>query len=303
MKLLALILKITVFAYPVGVQLDKFARFWLAPFGAEILNENQYSLDHENDRDIQLVLRHAVANPDIEVNTTEGKMPLRKYMEQKKPEAEWLAQKVILSKKLMIFAAIVAVIGLVVAIFGLIVKDAEPGTTFAGLAPAAPVLGYIGWPLFGLFIAVFIWRLVMIITKLQVKRYQEMKGFLASVFDEKVNVVVYKKLFKGLYYSYTDIDGFVTKKEKMGNFRYLYHEIGDDLELMSHIKEPAPTPNGNSISVIAAAEAPAAPMAEPAPEPQKDNFEDLKKLKDLKDAGIITEEEYEKKKEEILNKI
>ena len=304
MKLLALILKITVFAYPVGVQLDKFARFWLAPFGAEILNENEYSIDHENARDIQLIMRHAVANPDVEVKTAQGPMPLRKYMEQKKPEAEWLAQNVILSKKLMIFGIILAVLGLVVAIFGILGSNAEPGTTFAGIKQVAPILGYIGWPLFALGMLMFVWRLVMILTKLQVKRYQGMKGFLASGFDDKINVVVYKKLFKNLYYSYADIDGLVTKKESTGNIRYLYHELGDDLELMHHVKQPAPVVDGNSISVKV--DAPAATMAEPAPAPaapQKDNFEDLKKLKDLKDAGIITEEEYEKKKEEILNKI
>ena len=304
MKLLALILKITVFAYPVGVQLDKFARFWLAPFGAEILNENEYSIDHENARDIQLIMRHAVANPDVEVKTAQGPMPLRKYMEQKKPEAEWLAQNVILSKKLMIFGIILAVLGLVVAIFGILGSNAEPGTTFAGIKQVAPILGYIGWPLFALGMLMFVWRLVMILTKLQVKRYQGMKGFLASGFDDKINVVVYKKLFKNLYYSYADIDGLVTKKESTGNIRYLYHELGDDLELMHHVKQPAPVVDGNSISVKV--DAPAATMAEPAPAPaapQKDNFEDLKKLKDLKDAGIITEEEYEQKKSEILGKI
>lgn len=305
MKLLALILKITVFAYPVGVQLDKFARFWLAPFGAEILSENEYSIYREDNRDIQLIFRHAVANPDVELNTAEGKMPLRKYMEQKKPEVEYLAQKVILSKKLMIFGIILAVLGLVVAIFGILGSNAEPGTTFAGIKQVAPILGYVGWPLFALGMLMFVWRLVMILTKLQVKRYQGMKGFLASGFDDKINVVVYRRCFKGLVNSYADINGLVTKKEKTGNVRYLYNELGDDLDLMQHIKQPEPQRNPNSITVVAAGVA-AAPMAEPAPAPaapQKDNFEDLKKLKDLKDAGIITEEEYEQKKSEILGKI
>ena len=310
LKLFALLLKITVFAYPVGVQLDKYARFWLAPFGAEILNENEYSIDLENDRDIQLVYRHAVANPDIEVNTVEGRMPLRQYLEKKKPEAEWLAQKVILSKALMIFAAIMAGLGLVIAICGHVFAGLDPDTSaIKGLIPLGPVLTYIGWPVFGVFMLVFVWRLVMILTKLQVKRYAGMKGFLASGFDEKVNVVVYKKLFKGLQGYYADQDGLVTKKEKTGNVRYLYHELGMDLDLMPHVKQPAPEADANSIIAVApapaaAAAAPAAQAAPaPAPAPEKNNFEDLKKLKELLDAGIITEEEYNKKKEEILGKI
>lgn len=307
LKLFALILKLTVFAYPVAVQLDKYARFWLAPFGAEILNENEYSVYREENRDIQLVFRHAVANPDVELSTAEGKMPLRKYMEQKKVEVEHTAQSIILSKKLMIFGAVIAVLFLAVAIFGKVAEGFEPGDPLGGLAPIAPILGYVGWPLFGIGLAVFAWRLVMIITKLQLKRYVAMKGFLASGFDEKINVVVYRKYFKGLVNSYSDINGLVTKKEATGNVRYLYHELGDDLDLMKHVKQPAPEATSNSITAVAAgvAAAPAAAaQAAPAPAaPQKDNFEDLKKLKDLKDAGIINEEEYEKKKSEILTKI
>lgn len=310
LKFFAFIFKLTVVAYPVGVQLDKYARFWLAPFGAEILNENQYSLDKENARDIQLVLRHAVANPDVELSTAQGRMPLRQFMEQKKPEVEWYAQKVILSKSLMIFAAIVAVIGLVAGILGGVFKGLEPVQENLALIGAGPIMQYVGWPVFGLFFAIFAWRLVMIITKLQVKRYQGMKGFLASGFDEKINTLVYKKMFKGLYYSYQDIDGLVTKKERTGNFRYLYHELGMDLDVMSQVKQPQPTVDTNCINIpVPVAPAPAAqaaaPAAEPAPAPapEKNYFDDLKKLNDLKDAGIITEEEYNKKKEEILSKI
>lgn len=307
LKLFALLLKITVFAYPVGVQFDKLARFWLAPFGAEILNENEYSVLREDDRDIQLIFRHAVANPDVELNTTEGKMPLRQYMEQKKPEVEWLAQKVILSKSLMIFGIILAVLGLAAAISGMVFAKLEPSSTLeSGLLNAAPVLQYVGWPLFGLGMLIFVWRLVMIITKLQVKRYAGMKGFLASGFDDKINVVVYRRCFKGLINSYSDIDGLVTKKEKTGNVRYLYHELGNDLDLMKHVKQPAPVPNTNAIVAEAAGATTVVVkevVKEASEEPKKDSFEDLKKLKDLKDAGIITEEEYEKKKEEILKKI
>lgn len=309
LKFFAFILKLTVVAYPVGVQLDKLARYWLAPFGAEILNENEYSINREEARDIQLIFRHAVANPDVEVNTAEGKMPLRNYLEQKKPEVEWLAQKVILSKALMIFAAIVAVLGLGVAIAGGVFKGLDPAEAGnATLIGLGPVLQYIGWPVFGLFIAIFAFKLVMIITKLQVKRYAGMKGFLASGFDEKVNVVVYRKCFKGLVNSYPDIDGLVTKKEAKGNVRWLYHELGMDLDLMPHVKQPAPQPNANAIVAVAAsvaapaAEQPAAAPA-PAPAPEKNYFDDLKKLNDLKEAGVITEEEYNKKKEEILSKI
>ena len=309
LKFFAFILKLTVVAYPVGVQLDKLARYWLAPFGAEILNENEYSINREEARDIQLIFRHAVANPDVEVNTAEGKMPLRNYLEQKKPEVEWLAQKVILSKALMIFAAIVAVLGLGLAVAGGIFKGLDPAEAGnATLIGLGPVLQYIGWPVFGLFIAIFAFKLVMIITKLQVKRYAGMKGFLASGFDEKVNVVVYRKCFKGLVNSYPDIDGLVTKKEAKGNVRWLYHELGMDLDLMPHVKQPAPQPNANAIVAVAAgvaapaAEQPAAEPA-PAPAPEKNYFDDLKKLNDLKEAGVITEEEYNKKKEEILSKI
>ena len=308
LKFFAFILKLTVFAYPVGVQLDKLARYWLAPFGAEILNENEYSINREEARDIQLIFRHAVANPDVELNTAEGKMPLRDYLEQKKPEVEWLAQKVILSKALMIFAAIVAVLGLGLAIAGGIFKGLDPAEAGnATLIGLGPVLQYIGWPVFGLFIAIFAFKLVMIITKLQVKRYAGMKGFLASGFDEKVNVVVYRKCFKGLVNSYPDINGLVTKKEAKGNVRWLYHELGMDLDLMPHVKQPAPQPNANAIVAVAAGvAAPAAepaPAPQPAPAPEKNYFDDLKKLNDLKEAGVITEEEYNKKKEEILSKI
>ena len=308
LKFFAFILKLTVVAYPVGVQLDKLARYWLAPFGAEILNENEYSINREEARDIQLIFRHAVANPDVELNTAEGKMPLRDYLEQKKPEVEWLAQKVILSKALMIFAAIVAVLGLGLAIAGGIFKGLDPAEAGnATLIGLGPVLQYIGWPVFGLFIAIFAFKLVMIITKLQVKRYAGMKGFLASGFDEKINVVVYRKCFKGLVNSYPDINGLVTKKEAKGNVRWLYHELGMDLDLMPHVKQPAPQPNANAIVAVAAGvAAPAAepaPAPQPAPAPEKNYFDDLKKLNDLKEAGVITEEEYNKKKEEILSKI
>ena len=311
MKFIAFILKLTVFAYPVAVQIDKIARFWLAPFGAEVLNENEYSITREDNRDIQLVFRHAVADPDVELSTAEGKMPLRQYMEQKKPEAEWLAQRIILSKKLMIFAAIVAVIGLIAGILGGIWAGLDPYVTEnLNFIHIAPILQYAGWPLFGLFFLIFAWRLVMIITKLQVKRYVGMKGFLASGYDDKINVVVYRRLFKGLAFSYQDINGLVTKKEKTGNVRYLYHELGNDLDLMKQVKQPYPTPNKNAIQVAKpAAAAPAAQAAAPAaapapaPAPEKNNFEDLKKLKELLDAGVITEEEYNKKKEEILSKI
>ena len=306
-KFFAFILKLTIFAYPVGVQLDKFARFWLAPFGAEILNENEYSINLEESRDIQLVFRHAVANPDVEVNTSEGKMTLKEYMEQKKAQVEWLAQDVILSKKLMIFGIVLAVIGLAAAITGTIFGGFDPDLPENGnFLFLAPILKYAGWPIFALGMLFFVWRLVMILTKVQVKRYAGMKGFLASGFDEKINTVVYRKCFKNLVYNYLDIDGLVTKKEKTGNVRYLYHELGSDLDLMKHVKQPAP--EATAIELLKpAAPAPAAAAGQaapaPAPAPQKDHLEDLKKLKALLDAGAITQEDYDKKKEEILKKI
>ena len=75
---------------------------------------------------------------------------------------------------------------------------------------------------------------------------------------------------------------------------------------MKHVKQPAPVPNTNAIVAEAAGATTVVVkevVKEASEEPKKDSFEDLKKLKDLKDAGIITEEEYEKKKEEILKKI
>ena len=117
-------------------------------------------------------------------------------------------------------------------------------------------------------------------------------------------------MFKGLYSYYPDIEGLVTKKEATGNFRWLYHELGMDLDLMSQVKQPEPVVDGNTIIVYspvpAAApivEQAAAPAPQPQPAPEKNYFDDLKKLNDLKEAGVITEEEYNKKKEEILSKI
>ena len=310
-KLLALLLKLTIFAYPVGVQFDKYARFWLAPFGAEILSENEYSVYREQPRDVQLILRHAVANPDVTVSTAKGEMPLRKYMEEKKPEVEWLAQSVILSKSLMIFGIVLAALGLILAIAGIILGNIDvtkPDATLVAFVNLSPVLKYVGWPLFGVGMLIFVWRLVMILTKLQVKRYETMKGFLASGFDEKINTVVYNQLFKGLVVSYMDINGLVTKKENQGNFRYLYHELGNDLNLSQHIKQSRPESNGNLITSVvtpanAAPAAAAAPAPAPVAEPKKDRFADLQKLKELKDAGILSDEEYEKKKAELLKDI
>ena len=236
-------------------------------------------------------------------------MKLKDYMEQKKAQVEWLAQDVILSKKLMIFGIVLAVIGLAAAITGTIFGGFDPDIPENGnFLFLAPILKYAGWPIFGLGMLFFVWRLVMILTKVQVKRYAGMKGFLASGFDEKINTVVYRKCFKNLVHSYLDIDGLVTKKEKTGNVRYLYHELGSDLDLMKHVKQPAPEANSNAIlkpvAVAPAAPAAAQPAAAPAPAaPQKDHFEDLKKLKDLLDAGIINEKEYEEKKAEILKKL
>ena len=128
---------------------------------------------------------------------------------------------------------------------------------------------------------------------------------MANGFDERINTVVYRKCFKNLVYAYLDINGLVTKKENTGSVRYLYHELGNDLDLMKHVKQPAPEPTANLL-IKPAAPAPAAPAAQAAPAqaaPQKDHLEDLKKLKALLDAGAITQEDYDKKKEEILKMI
>ena len=63
-QLLALLLCMTIIGIPLAIQLRKIANFYLAPFGAEIINENEYSKYGNTTHDMNLLARRIVANPD-----------------------------------------------------------------------------------------------------------------------------------------------------------------------------------------------------------------------------------------------
>jgi hypothetical protein len=62
------------------------------------------------------------------------------------------------------------------------------------------------------------------------------------------------------------------------------------------------TPSGKPVESKASAGAPTAPVKE-SPGKDDDVFTKIKKLKELRDREIITEEEFQNKKKELLDRI
>ena len=74
--LLGCICIITVIGIPLGLQLFKIAGFNFAPFGVEIVKENQFSSNRNTYYDYLLLGKKIVANPDVAVGQKEDGTPL-----------------------------------------------------------------------------------------------------------------------------------------------------------------------------------------------------------------------------------
>lgn len=62
----------TVIGAPIGKQLFKIAEYNLAPFGAEVLGEDEYSSYGDTEHDLKLLSKRVIANPDQVVGADEA---------------------------------------------------------------------------------------------------------------------------------------------------------------------------------------------------------------------------------------
>lgn len=86
--ILGCVLSITIVGIPLALQLFKIAEYNLAPFGAEIIGEEDYSSYGDTASDISLLNRRIIADPDKIVSTDEeGKsITARQYFVSKQEE-------------------------------------------------------------------------------------------------------------------------------------------------------------------------------------------------------------------------
>lgn len=83
--LVGLLLAVTIIGWPIASQLFKIARFNIAPFGAEILQEGEYSSKRNLEYDYDLLTRRIVANGDvvIGINPDGTEQTVEKYINGK----------------------------------------------------------------------------------------------------------------------------------------------------------------------------------------------------------------------------
>lgn len=85
---LGIVLCITIIGIPLAKQLFKIASFNFAPFGAEIIKDDEYSKDCDRDFDLRLLFRRILADPDKVISTDENGNPVtaRQYLEIKRTD-------------------------------------------------------------------------------------------------------------------------------------------------------------------------------------------------------------------------
>ena len=76
------VLSITIIGIPLAKQLFKIAKFNLAPFGAEVINENEYSRYGDTVHDMNLLIHRVIADPNRDV----GYLTATEYVAQYKDE-------------------------------------------------------------------------------------------------------------------------------------------------------------------------------------------------------------------------
>lgn len=76
------VLSITIIGIPLAKQLFKIAKFDLAPFGAEVINENEYSRYGDTVHDMNLLIHRVIADPNRDV----GNLTATEYVAQYKDE-------------------------------------------------------------------------------------------------------------------------------------------------------------------------------------------------------------------------
>lgn len=293
-KIIALFLKLTFVGAGVGRQVDKLAQFLLAPFGAEIVAAKEYTSDVNTKakvHDSTLVMRRAAANTGVKINTAEGKMTVAEYFKSKKPEMEYEARSVIQNLGGTIFWGILTAGLLGLTIFLNTTAKANFGVSNLGALYVLP--GIVG--------AWFIWQVVARAAKIYLKCYQKQMKFLGSKFDEKIDLVCYKKFLMNLPEYYGE-ESDVTKKLHDGSVRGLFRAIGEPMDVVSKKAKPSVEPNSIVSRAKEVSSSEKGGKAE-TKAPERNKLDDLKQLKELLDSGVITQEEFDKKKEEILKSI
>lgn len=94
-KLLSLVFYITIIGIPIARQLGKIADFYYAPFGCEIVKENEYSSTKNFDHDFNLLEKRICANPNKVMSTVIDESGVEKVVTVK----QWLAEKIEADKK------------------------------------------------------------------------------------------------------------------------------------------------------------------------------------------------------------
>ena len=119
------VLSITIIGIPLAKQLFKIAQFNLAPFGAEIVNEEEYSKYGDTKHDMKLLVRRILADTNKIIGTKEDGTPLtiREYLEQNK-EQYYKAKKSL---------SIYRVLGIITVILAIFVSIIIPTVIFSNM--------------------------------------------------------------------------------------------------------------------------------------------------------------------------
>ena len=94
LALVGIICAITVIGFPLAMQLYKIANYFVAPFGAEIVNDGEYSKDRKDLYDYEILSKRIVANPQVvitegeQANKTVGQYLVENYKTIDKDYAE-----------------------------------------------------------------------------------------------------------------------------------------------------------------------------------------------------------------------
>lgn len=90
---IGLLLYVSIIGIPLAIQYSKIRKFFLAPFGAEIVYEENYSEKRNTKHNANLITRHICANPNAVMEENEAKQTVSEFILSKKSEFETHMEK------------------------------------------------------------------------------------------------------------------------------------------------------------------------------------------------------------------
>ena len=123
-----ILLYISIIGIPLAIQYSKIRKFFLAPFGAEIVYEEHYSEKQDTKHNTNLVTRHICANPNVVMEENEAKQTVSEFILSKKSEFEIHMEKKRKTQKFFIKATKFLTISFTIAFAALLLINFTSST-------------------------------------------------------------------------------------------------------------------------------------------------------------------------------